>query len=247
MKKIISLFILLILTTACGKINLQDYSFDKYVSFSIQGNEKEAEVNGILNSNQIKIDYPELENIELNLNISSDNNFTEIRNGDYIDVEYIIECLDGCEPSSKTNITKIKIEGLKTLEQIEKEEKTRIAEEKKKKEIERKKELASYKTYSYNELARYPDKYSGKKVKLYGKVIQVIEGEEENQYRLALNDNYDQIVYLGIPIEKLSKKRILEDDYLTIRGISLGTITYESTMGGMITIPAVMVNYFNIK
>ncbi|KAK2210161.1 toxin regulator, partial [Clostridioides difficile] len=39
--------------------------------------------------------------------------------------------------------------------------------------------------------------------------------------------------------------RVLEDDYITIRGISAGTITYESTMGGKITIPGIAVEKIN--
>lgn len=35
--------------------------------------------------------------------------------------------------------------------------------------------------------------------------------------------------------------RVLEDDHITIYGTSVGTISYESTMGGTITIPGISI------
>lgn len=36
--------------------------------------------------------------------------------------------------------------------------------------------------------------------------------------------------------------RVIEDDYITIYGISSGLITYESTLGASITIPGVLID-----
>lgn len=36
--------------------------------------------------------------------------------------------------------------------------------------------------------------------------------------------------------------RVLEHDYITIYGVSVGVISYDSTMGGKITIPGVAVD-----
>jgi len=80
----------------------------------------------------------------------------------------------------------------------------------------------------------------GKKVKFYGKVIQVIEGSSDIQIRLAVDDNYDTILF-GQYSSDIVSSRVLEDDYITIYGTSVGTISYESTMGGTITIPGVYI------
>lgn len=104
-------------------------------------------------------------------------------------------------------------------------------------------DLSEYATdITYDNLARTPDDYEGKAVKLYGKVIQLIEGGEETQIRLAIDGDYDKIILIGYN-PKIVSERVLEDDYITIYGISMGIFTYESTMGGMISVPGVYVEH----
>ena len=92
----------------------------------------------------------------------------------------------------------------------------------------------------YDQLARTPDDFKGKKVKFTGKVVQVIEGSGSIQIRLAVNDNYDTILF-GQYDSSIVGSRVLEDDHITIYGTSAGTISYQSTMGGTITIPGVSI------
>lgn len=94
---------------------------------------------------------------------------------------------------------------------------------------------------TYDQLARTPDDFIAKKVKFYGKVIQVMEGDGTVQIRLAVNDNYDTII-LGEYLSSIVSSRILEDDHITIYGSSLGTISYQSTLGSTITIPGVYID-----
>jgi uncharacterized membrane protein YcgQ (UPF0703/DUF1980 family) len=104
-------------------------------------------------------------------------------------------------------------------------------------------EAKGYETgITFDNLARTPNEYKGKKVKFTGKVVQVLEGTSETQIRLAINGNYDKIIYCRVPKEKTSATRILEDDYIHILGVSNGLISYQSTMGGTITIPDVSVH-----
>lgn len=103
-------------------------------------------------------------------------------------------------------------------------------------------EARGYETgITYDQLARTPDDFKGKKVKFYGKVVQVIEGSGSVQIRLAVDDNYDTIL-LGEYSSSTVSSRVLEDDYITIYGTSVGTISYKSTMGGTITIPGVYID-----
>lgn len=84
-----------------------------------------------------------------------------------------------------------------------------------------------------------PEDYTGKNLKISGKVIQVIEGNNVQQYRIAQNKDYD-CIYLVTYARKEGEPRILDDDMVTVYGTCVGPITYESTLGASITIPAVV-------
>ncbi|MBS5776384.1 hypothetical protein [Finegoldia magna] len=119
------------------------------------------------------------------------------------------------------------------------------AKEKKEAEAREKEEKQGYETgITYDQLARTPDKYVGKSVKFSGKVIQVIEAGTEVQMRLAVNNNYDTILYCAVPKSEMNGSRILENDKITIYGMSNGIITYESTLGGKISIPSVIIDKY---
>ncbi len=61
------------------------------------------------------------------------------------------------------------------------------------------------------------------------------------QARLAVNGDYDNMLLCEWDSSSVSS-RVLEDDTITIYGVSEGLITYESTMGGDITIPSISVD-----
>ena len=101
---------------------------------------------------------------------------------------------------------------------------------------------AGYETgITYDQIARTPDDFEGSLVKFSGRVIQVIEGATEIQIRFAVNDDYDTVLF-GYYSPGIVTSRVLEDDMITIYGTSVGLISYESTMGGNITIPAVSID-----
>lgn len=127
----------------------------------------------------------------------------------------------------------------KKAQEMAKTSQAKLDEAKAAKEAE---EAQGYETgITYEQLARTPDDYKGKKVKFYGKVIQIIEGSSTIQVRLAVNDNYDTVLY-GEYAKSIVSSRVLENDYITIYGTSSGTISYTSTMGGTITIPGVAIS-----
>ena len=113
----------------------------------------------------------------------------------------------------------------------EEEEAARLAEEEKAaREAE---EAKGYETgITYEDLARTPDDFKGKKVKF---------GDDSVQIRLAVNDDYDTVLF-GEYESTIVSSRVLEDDEITIYGTSYGLISYDSTMGGKITIPAVSID-----
>lgn len=99
---------------------------------------------------------------------------------------------------------------------------------------------------TYEDLARNPDSHIFKPITFEGKIVQVIQGDESSQYRLAANGNYDNMFLIEISSDKLGQ-RILEDDYVRFYGYSMGEMTYESALGGNITVPGVLVNEFEFK
>ena len=95
---------------------------------------------------------------------------------------------------------------------------------------------------TYDDLARNPDKYKYDRITFQGTVVQVIEDNDNNQtqIRLATKDGYDDVIFIVVDRD-LVKSRILEDDAIRFYGVSAGLITYQSTIGGEITIPAASV------
>ncbi|HFF3741993.1 hypothetical protein OCE54_17570 [Bacillus cereus] len=99
---------------------------------------------------------------------------------------------------------------------------------------------------TYDQLARTPDEFKGKKAKFTGKVLQVMEGKGETQLRVAVNGNYDKVLYVVYKSDILNS-RVLEKDNVTVKGKSAGIYTYKSTMGGEISIPAMLVEKIDIN
>lgn len=100
---------------------------------------------------------------------------------------------------------------------------------------------ATYQTgITYDQVARTPDEYEDKKVQFTGRVLQVMEDKSGTQIRLGVDGSYDNIILVSIDKSNLNGSRILEDDLVTVSGISSNTITYESTLGGNITIPSMI-------
>lgn len=97
----------------------------------------------------------------------------------------------------------------------------------------------------YNDLARTPDSYKNMKIAITGKVVQVMEKSNGAQYRITVDDNYDQMFYVDYT-GSFGQGRILEDDTVTLWGTYDGLMSYNSTLGGKITIPSLIAKYYQI-
>lgn len=139
-----------------------------------------------------------------------------------------------------------KIEAEKAIQESkEAAEKASIAE----KESKEAEEALGYETgITYDQLARTPDDFEGKKVKFTGKVLQVIEHTGKNfvHIRLAVDSDYNSVLYCRYKTNIITS-RILEDDIITIYGTSFGLYSYEATSGATITIPAVIIDKIDTK
>lgn len=112
------------------------------------------------------------------------------------------------------------------------EEEARLAEEAK-----------GYETgITYEQLSRNPDDYRDKKVKFTGSVLQVIEGTYgSNSIRLATNGGYDDVILANYSTDIIDF-RLLEDDEITIYGVSKGLKSYETVLGSSVTLPYILID-----
>lgn len=103
----------------------------------------------------------------------------------------------------------------------------------------------SYNTgITYDQIARTPDQFKKQKMSFTGRVIQVTE-DGDAELRIAVDGNYDNVIYVFVDKKLINKSRILEDDLVTVSGKSKGTISYESTGNGKITVPAMDAKIIN--
>ncbi|BCV18262.1 hypothetical protein ATOBIA_N05520 [Atopobiaceae bacterium P1] len=109
------------------------------------------------------------------------------------------------------------------------------------------KDPASYEQIPWSDLARTPDTYTGKSISISGRVLQVVEGSELNQLRVATNGDYDDVVLVGYSPQIMNGTRVLEDDQITVLGTYLGTVSYETTMGATKTLPGIYADSVQIN
>ena len=109
---------------------------------------------------------------------------------------------------------------------------------------------ASCENISYDELARNPDSYTGKRLKFTGEIIQVIEDGNTATYRINVTQGdyglWDDTVLVYYRFSD-GQSRFLEDDIVTFYGMSGGLYTYESTIGASITVPLVYAEYIDLN
>ena len=109
-------------------------------------------------------------------------------------------------------------------------------------------------SFSYKELARDPDKYKYQLVKVQGEVIQVMEAsssEEYCVYRVAVKKEswgYSSSEVILVMYDGYGKTpRVLEDDIVVFYGVYDGLFSYETVLGGTLTVPKVTAEYVDIK
>lgn len=103
--------------------------------------------------------------------------------------------------------------------------------------------------YTYKQMARNPNDYIGKLVKLKGEVIQVMEEDLNVILRVDItftpysydpNEGYYQdTIYVDYKKTDYNEDRILEDDIVTIYGVSNGNTSYTTVLGAEVTLPSI--------
>jgi hypothetical protein len=98
---------------------------------------------------------------------------------------------------------------------------------------------------TYDQLFRDEEEWQGRTVYLRGEVIQVLGDESGFEMRVSVTRNeYD---FWEDPVYVFWRgERFLNEDIVEIIGTAEGLITYESTMGGDITIPQVEATHMRL-
>lgn len=85
----------------------------------------------------------------------------------------------------------------------------------------------------YDTLYRNIETHEGKVIHFQGEVVQVIiKGEQRFDFRVAMNGEHDQMVFL-----RYSGNRVLDGDIIEVWGSVEGLHSYKSVLGATITIP----------
>ncbi|MBR4711454.1 MAG: hypothetical protein IKP10_05430 [Clostridia bacterium] len=95
----------------------------------------------------------------------------------------------------------------------------------------------------YTSVERNPEQYKGKKIKVTGKVIQVMESGS-NSVVLRVSESDDKVWYVTYKRAN-GESRILEDDRVTIYGECSGIVTYTTVWGSSVTVPGVNAVYID--
>jgi len=103
-----------------------------------------------------------------------------------------------------------------------------------------------YMKLDYKAVARDPDAHEGDLITFSGKVLQVMESGKYITFRISSKGNYDNVVYCNY-VAPENYKRVLEDDKVTVYGTCTGIYTYETIMGGSVTIPSCTVDRIEVK
>lgn len=109
------------------------------------------------------------------------------------------------------------------------------------------KDPANYRTdITYDQLAQTPDAYYSEMIAMSGRVLQVMQGEESSQMLVAVDDIEGAVIFLGYESD-IIESGISENALIKFYGTAAGTISYDSTLGETITVPAAFVNMIELQ
>lgn len=109
------------------------------------------------------------------------------------------------------------------------------------------KDPANYRAdITYDQLAQAPDTYYSEMIAMSGRVIQVMQGEGSSQLLVAVDDKEGAVMFLGYE-SNIIESGISENALIKFYGTAAGTISYDSTIGETITVPAAFVNMMELQ
>jgi hypothetical protein len=101
-------------------------------------------------------------------------------------------------------------------------------------------DLSSYESVTYDQIARNPDDYEGKSIKIIGQVMQVENSDDESILLVWENDDSNSIVMVRVYDSDMpTNGKILEDDEVTVYGTGYGTKKYDTALGSTNEVPLI--------
>ncbi|WP_226644449.1 hypothetical protein [Mesobacillus subterraneus] len=117
------------------------------------------------------------------------------------------------------------------------------AEQKAKEEAAAKK--ANAQTIPYAQLKKNPDRHAGEYVKYTGEIVQIMEGDNITNIRLAVTkDSYGYDINDIIFVEYTGYTEYVDGDIITVYGEISGSYSYTSQAGWEITLPGMFADSF---
>lgn len=105
---------------------------------------------------------------------------------------------------------------------------------------------ANAKTIDYPQLKKNPDRYKGEYVKYTGKILQILEGDNITNIRLAVTPtSYGYNASDVIFIEYVGYTDFVDDDIITVYGEIYGSYSYKSQAGFDIALPGLLAKEFD--
>ena len=98
-------------------------------------------------------------------------------------------------------------------------------------------DTTSFPRPQYNDAMRYPEKYEGTNISIYGHVAQKMVSGDRVTLRVATAWRYDNVYYVTYNQSDIGVS-VIEGDYITVYGVSTGVYTYTAVMGNEITVPS---------
>lgn len=89
----------------------------------------------------------------------------------------------------------------------------------------------------YTDAMRYPERYKGTNISIYGKVVQKLVNGNNVALRVATSWGWDDVFYVNYKLSDI-ETAVIEDDWVTIYGESTGVYSYTALFGNEITIPS---------
>lgn len=110
--------------------------------------------------------------------------------------------------------------------------------------------IADCQSYTYDEIARNPDKYKYKQAKFTGEVMQVTTRDDGYVLLVSVTKKryfWDDNIYVYYKKQSDDEPNILEDDIVKMYGSMLGEYTYTAVMGNSITVPWMRAEYIDTQ
>lgn len=105
---------------------------------------------------------------------------------------------------------------------------------------------ANAQTIDYPQLKKNPDRYQGEYVKYTGQILQILEGDNITNIRLAVTKtsygyDFNDVIFIEYP----GYTDFVDDDIITVYGEIYGSYSYKSQAGFEISLPGLLADEFN--